>query len=68
MKRVEPVLQAHQQNGALARAFARLCAETAQPQCAFLFGEYWREDAITAEDHAKAVAFMSGLNPLSQPH
>jgi tetratricopeptide (TPR) repeat protein len=57
----QPVMEAHLNSGALARALATMCAKTGQTHAAFLFGEYWRDDAITQRDLDAAMAFMAQL-------
>ena len=65
--RATPVMEQHLYSGALARALATMCAQTGQADRAFLFGEYWRDDAINQTDHEQAVAFIARLNPIPQP-
>jgi hypothetical protein len=60
-ERAQPVMEAHLNSGALARALATMCAKTGQTHPAFLFGEYWRDDAITQKDLAAATAFIAQL-------
>jgi tetratricopeptide (TPR) repeat protein len=61
LPRAQPVMEKHIYSGALARALATMCAQTGQSDGAFLFGEYWRDDAITLADRDLAVAFISRL-------
>lgn len=60
-EKAQPVMEAHLNSGALARALATMCANTGQTHAAFLFGEYWRDDAITQGDLDAAMAFMAQL-------
>jgi hypothetical protein len=62
-ERAQPVMEAHLNSGALARALATMCAKTGQTHPAFLFGEYCRDDAITQKDLAAAMAFIAQLPP-----
>lgn len=59
--RAQPVMEKHLDNGALARALASMCYQTGQTEAAFLFGEYWLDDAITPRDLDEARAFMARL-------
>jgi hypothetical protein len=61
-EKAEPVMEAHLNNGALARALATMCAQTGQAHYAFLYGEYWRDDALTPKDQSAAVAFLAQLH------
>jgi hypothetical protein len=38
-----------------------MCSRTGQTAAAFLFGEYWRDDAITQRDLDQAVAFIAQM-------
>jgi tetratricopeptide (TPR) repeat protein len=60
--RAQPVMEKHLDNGALARALASMCYQTGQTDAAFLFGEYWLDDAITPRDLDEARAFMARLH------
>jgi hypothetical protein len=60
--RAQPVMERHLDNGALARALASMCYQNGQAEAAFLFGEYWRDDAITPKDLDEARAFMARLH------
>jgi tetratricopeptide (TPR) repeat protein len=60
-EKAQPVMEAHLNSGALARALATMCAKTGQTHAAFLFGEYWRDNAITQKDLNAAMAFMAQL-------
>jgi hypothetical protein len=59
--RAQPVMEKHPDCGALARALASMAAQTGQNSAAFLFGEFWRDDAITQKDRAQAVAFIEQI-------
>lgn len=59
--RAQPIMEKHLESGALARALATMCAQTDQPAAAFLFGEYWRDDAITQRDLDEALAFIARM-------
>lgn len=60
-EKAQPVMEAHLNSGALARALATMCGKTGQTHAAFLFGEYWRDDALTQGDLDAAMAFMAQL-------
>jgi tetratricopeptide (TPR) repeat protein len=60
-EKAEPVMEAHLNSGALARALATMCGRTGQTHAAFLFGEYWRDDALTPADRDAAMAFIAQL-------
>jgi hypothetical protein len=60
-EKAQPVMEAHVNSGALARALATMCGRTGQTHAAFLFGEYWKDDAITQSDLDAAMAFMAQL-------
>ena len=59
--RAQPVMEKHPDCGALARALAMMAAQTGQNSAAFLFGEYWRNDAVTPKDRDRAQAFIAQL-------
>jgi len=59
--RAQPVLERRPDNDLLARALALLCARTGQGNCAYLFGVYWRSDALSRGDLEAAQAFMQRL-------
>jgi tetratricopeptide (TPR) repeat protein len=56
--RARPVMEKHPDNGALARALAIMCGQTAQADCAFLYGEYWSNNALTQKDLGDAKALL----------
>jgi tetratricopeptide (TPR) repeat protein len=60
--RAQPVMEKRLDSGALARALASMCYQTEQTEAAFLFGQYWRDDAITPRDLDEARAFMARLH------
>lgn len=60
--RAQPVMERHLDSGALARSLASMCEQTGQSSAAFLFGEYWRDDAINQYDLDQALAFMARLH------
>jgi tetratricopeptide (TPR) repeat protein len=61
LSRVKPVMEKHSYSGALAQALARMCLQTGQTQDAFVFAEFWRDDAINLVDLDHANAFISRL-------
>ena len=60
--RAQPIMEKHLESGALARALATMCSQSGQTAAAFLFGEYWRDDAITPRDLDEALAFMARMH------
>jgi len=54
-------MERHLSSGALARALATMCSQTGQTQAAFLFGEYWRDDALNQHDLDEATAFIARM-------
>jgi tetratricopeptide (TPR) repeat protein len=66
VERATPVMEQHLHNGALARALAMMCAGTGLADRAFLFAQYWRENAINRTDYEQAQAFVARLNPVPQ--
>jgi tetratricopeptide (TPR) repeat protein len=60
--RAQPMMEKHLESAALARALATMCSRTGQTAAAFLFGEYWRADAITPRDLDEALAFMARMH------
>jgi len=60
-EKAQPVMEAHLNSGALARALATMCGRTGQTHAAFLFGHYWQDDALTQGDLDAAMAFMAQL-------
>jgi hypothetical protein len=61
LSRVKPVMEKHSYSGALAQALARMCLQSGLTQDAFVFAEFWRDDAINLVDLAHADAFISRL-------
>jgi tetratricopeptide (TPR) repeat protein len=60
-ERAKPIMEKHSSNDVLARSLATMCAQTRQSSAAFLFGEFWRNNAISLEDLDQATAFMGRL-------
>jgi hypothetical protein len=61
ISRAQPVLEQHPYSSSLARALAILAARTGQRSNAFLFAQYWRNNAVSQEEQDKAIAFAAEI-------
>ena len=61
LTKVKPVMEKHSYSAALAQALAKMCLQAGQTQDAFVFAEFWRDDAINLADLDHADAFISRL-------